>query len=31
MAALDLLSDLIALQKSAKDFPTTPTVKIIGQ
>jgi hypothetical protein len=31
MAALDLLSDLISLQKSAKDFPTTPTVKIIGQ
>ena len=30
-AALDLLSDLIALQKSAKEFPTTPTVRIIGQ
>ena len=31
MHSLNLLSQLIALQKSAKDFPTTPTVKIIGQ
>ena len=31
MHSLNLLSQLIALQKSAKDFPTTPTVRVIGQ
>ena len=31
MHSLTLLSQLIALQKSAKDFPTTPTVRVIGQ
>jgi hypothetical protein len=31
MHSLNLLSQLIALQKSAKDFPATPTVRVIGQ
>ena len=31
MHALSLLSQLVALQKSAKDFPTTSTVKVVGQ
>jgi hypothetical protein len=31
MHVLSLLSQLIALHKSAKDFPTTPAVKVIGQ
>jgi len=31
MHALDLLSQLIGLQKTAKDFTTTSTVKVVGQ
>jgi len=31
MHALELLSQLIGLQKSAKDFTTTSTVKVVGQ
>jgi hypothetical protein len=31
MHALSLVSQLVALQKIAKDFPTTSTVKVVGQ
>lgn len=31
MQSLSLLSQLIGLQKAASDFPTTPSVKVIGQ
>jgi len=31
MHALTLLSQLISLQMTAKDFTTTSTVKVVGQ